>query len=698
MGRHALRRLNAVANELGSTGKADDLDLDLVELVLALDGGLGASVLDEVLRTLGSPHLLETAVDEHRVRVANGVVTPAARPDIASLKPSKSRAIHRAIADVLGSDGPLAHRRRRADHLVAATLLPDETVASELATLAAELRADDAIADAATKWQEAAALSPALSDRARRLREAGEALWLLSRTAEAGVVLLEAFAATDDVRLRADIAVILGQIELWTRGPRHALAVLVASADAVADVDPDRAATLLVHAVNTTVISLDVEAGLRFARRACDLAAAGSGAVSPAAQVALAVALAFHGETQESVALIGPLEEIAWSLLGADADAIPELEHLMNVLGLLATMTERWDRGEAYLERVVFRAKSAGSRSMLAASAAILAELRFRSGRFQEAADLLQKDVFGTYTDVRRVIEGEPGGRVPIPDAVLRVWLTGVALRNEAVTGSIDTLPLVRARALTTLAEAEQLDASMPVVFLLYALALCSMAVGDYADAAQHLDRIASIAAAGDVHEPGMAWWQVDHIESLYRSGRKHEAHSALEKLAADVELTDRRSGIAALARSRVLMATDLVEADAAAASSIEGWMALPAPFEVARTLLVRGGKRLDLGDPAGAIRDAEEAAALLERLGAQPWIARAHDLAVTAMAAGDPLSALTEAELRVVKAVIAGMRNREVAELLVVSERTVESHLQRIYRKLGVASRMQLAALGRRD
>jgi DNA-binding CsgD family transcriptional regulator len=673
-------------------------DHHLVEIIVALERDLEASLVDSVLRALKRPGLLDAAVDDGRVTVTNGVVRPTADADPSSLKPSHRRAIHLAIADVLTPDGPLAQRRRRADHLAAATLLPDEAVACELATLAGELRADDAIEDAARQWQQAAALSPALGDRARRLREAGEALWLLSRSDEAGVVLLEAFAATDDVRLRADIAVILGQIELWIRGPRHALAVLVPSADAVADVDPDRAATLLVHAANATVISLDVEAGLRFARRAGELADAGTGSVKPAAQVALAVALTFHGESDEAVALLGPLEEVAWALLGADTDAIPELEHLLNVLGLLATMTERWDRGEAYLERVVFRAKSAGSRSMLAASATLLAELRFRSGRFREAVELLQADAFGAYAVSSRHAEGEMDVRPHVPDAVIRLWLTGVALRNEAVTSSVDSLPNVRERAEATLAEAEQLDASTPVAFLLYAVALASMATAEYADAARHLDRIASITGAGDVHEPGVVWWQVDHIESLYRSGRKHEAHAAFDRLAADVERTGRRSGVAALARSRILMATDLAEAEAVAASAIEGWMSLPAPFEVARTLLVRGGKRLELGDPAGAIRDAEEAAALLERLGAQPWIARAHDLAVTALAAGDPMSVLTEAELRVVKAVIAGMRNREVAELLVVSERTVESHLQRIYRKLGVASRTQLAALGRRD
>jgi DNA-binding CsgD family transcriptional regulator len=52
----------------------------------------------------------------------------------------------------------------------------------------------------------------------------------------------------------------------------------------------------------------------------------------------------------------------------------------------------------------------------------------------------------------------------------------------------------------------------------------------------------------------------------------------------------------------------------------------------------------------------------------------------------------LTPAERRVAVLVAAGQTNREVAAALFLSERTVESHLTRVYTKLGVRSRTELA------
>ena len=61
-----------------------------------------------------------------------------------------------------------------------------------------------------------------------------------------------------------------------------------------------------------------------------------------------------------------------------------------------------------------------------------------------------------------------------------------------------------------------------------------------------------------------------------------------------------------------------------------------------------------------------------------------------------DPLAELTRAERQVAELVRRGMTNQEIADDLVVSRRTVESHLSRIFRKLDLRSRTQLATIGR--
>lgn len=61
---------------------------------------------------------------------------------------------------------------------------------------------------------------------------------------------------------------------------------------------------------------------------------------------------------------------------------------------------------------------------------------------------------------------------------------------------------------------------------------------------------------------------------------------------------------------------------------------------------------------------------------------------------AGDPWHALTKSELRIVTHVVAGLTNREIAALLVVSRHTVDAHLKHIYIKLGIHTRVELTVL----
>jgi DNA-binding CsgD family transcriptional regulator len=85
----------------------------------------------------------------------------------------------------------------------------------------------------------------------------------------------------------------------------------------------------------------------------------------------------------------------------------------------------------------------------------------------------------------------------------------------------------------------------------------------------------------------------------------------------------------------------------------------------------------LALARSAGAGRLAVRAAALLDAAGGRPRRA-------------DP-SGLTPAELRVAELAVDGLTNREIAEELVVTLKTVETHLRSVYRKLGIRSRAQL-------
>ncbi|MDW5596213.1 helix-turn-helix transcriptional regulator, partial [Conexibacter stalactiti] len=90
----------------------------------------------------------------------------------------------------------------------------------------------------------------------------------------------------------------------------------------------------------------------------------------------------------------------------------------------------------------------------------------------------------------------------------------------------------------------------------------------------------------------------------------------------------------------------------------------------------------------------------VLERLGAEPWARRARsELRATGGRAAEPAAAtpveeLTPHELQVALLVAGGRTNREVGAALFLSAKTIEHHLSAIYRKLGLRSRTQLAAM----
>ncbi len=90
----------------------------------------------------------------------------------------------------------------------------------------------------------------------------------------------------------------------------------------------------------------------------------------------------------------------------------------------------------------------------------------------------------------------------------------------------------------------------------------------------------------------------------------------------------------------------------------------------------------------SGALRDADAAAKELRRLG------RRRPRRSRAVAGGTATPGLSPREQEVASLVAAGKRNRDVATALFVTEKTVESHLARIYDKLGIRSRAALAAM----
>ena len=221
-------------------------------------------------------------------------------------------------------------------------------------------------------------------------------------------------------------------------------------------------------------------------------------------------------------------------------------------------------------------------------------------------------------------------------------------------------------------------------------LALLRLAQGRVAAAAVAIRRVAEAASDPLVRArllPAL-------IEVALAAGRSEEAEEAcreLEAIAAGLG-----HGVPEAMAARTRGAVLLAAGEAAAALSplrhaLEGWLAVPAPYEAARARVLIGQACRALGDTEGAELELAAARRTFEELGARPDIARV-DAIGTGRRRDDP-RALTTREAQVLRLVAEGRTNRGIAADLGLSERTVERHLGNIFTKLDLPNRAAATA-----
>lgn len=237
----------------------------------------------------------------------------------------------------------------------------------------------------------------------------------------------------------------------------------------------------------------------------------------------------------------------------------------------------------------------------------------------------------------------------------------------------------------------------------LWVLGAVQLHTGEVAGAVASLTAVAEAQRHVPTADPGMFRWQPDAVEAFTCAGRLDLARELLERVrpvagppGADSgpgSALDRAHGIL-LARTGAAEEASGVLHGAAAAF---GRMGLP--LEQARTLLALGRVERARRRQAAARSAWEAARAVFEETGARPWQELTRELLERA---GGPASAagpapgpgrLTESEARLADLICQGATNQQAAQHMFISVKTVEGMLSRVYRKLGVRSRTQLAA-----
>ena len=222
-------------------------------------------------------------------------------------------------------------------------------------------------------------------------------------------------------------------------------------------------------------------------------------------------------------------------------------------------------------------------------------------------------------------------------------------------------------------------------------LALLRLAEGRVDDATAAIRRVAA-----DTENDTMRRSQVlaAYVEIVLAAGDVDAARTKaneLMEIAADIDAPYLR----AVATS-ALGAVQLADGDPRAASDSLGaacasWHELGAPYEAARVRLLMARAWMQLNDHDTAKMERDAARRVFEQLGAVPALAMADELADSPRPSAP--AGLTPREVHVLRLVATGATNRDVADQLVISEKTVARHLSNIFTKLGVTSRAAATA-----
>ena len=187
-----------------------------------------------------------------------------------------------------------------------------------------------------------------------------------------------------------------------------------------------------------------------------------------------------------------------------------------------------------------------------------------------------------------------------------------------------------------------------------------------------------------------MSWWRAEQAEALLELGLVDDAEARIDAWEEAARRLDRAWPLAEAVRCRGLVAAargDVDEAIALLEQAVEDSNG----FGRGRALLALGVARRRARQKRPAREAIEAACATFEEIGAAGWAERARD-ELGRIGGRTRLEGLTPAERRVADLVAAGRTNAEVAASLFLAERTVASHLTRVYSKLGVRSRTELS------
>lgn len=579
------------------------------------------------------------------------------------------RVVHRGLADAL--DDP----DERALHLGRGTEERSEDVALELEAASTRVDARGAPEMAAALAERAAALTPELevAARTRRLLRAAD-LYAAAGEGQAHVYpllgeLADSLApGPDRARVFVRIGWLGAQIDSIS-GPEAIEYQERALAEA--EGDPDVAVSANAVLARMRGLGGDYRAALRHA----ELAVAASGGVEPNGMFPspfgeLGIARFYSGLGLDEDLFARGIELESASGVVAEPYQSPKLQ-----LAKALLCTGEFARARVLLHELLALSAELERVRSIAGCMLQLADLETRAGNLAQAEAHAAE-----FVSLDRQLRGDLGDE----------WYPSGAVAMHL--GRTDDARRIL-RAGTEYSRA--IRSTTWLAHHLWALGHLELAAGNLAEAKATLSQLPEL-----LRDTGLGEWSVhpfhpDLIETLVGLGELDEAADLTAELEEYGRRLDRPWGLATAARSAALIASargEVEEAHEAATRALVEHERLDWPLERGRSLLVTGGILRRLGRRRDAAALLSQAKSIFDALRNPLWSTRAEAEQRRLGGRRGASDQLTPTETRVAELAGQGLRNAEIAAQLYVTPKTVEATLSRVYRKLGVRSRTELA------
>ena len=579
---------------------------------------------------------------------------------------NERREVHRALAE---ATDPESDPDRRVWHRAQAAATPDEEVAAELERSAGRAQARGGLAAAAAFLERAVALTPEPSRRAQRALAAAQTKF------EAGILddalelleTAESDAAVDDLlRARADL--LRAQIAFASRRGSDAPQLLLEAARRLEPLDVDLARETYLDTLSAAMFAGGLAtpgAGVLEVAQAARAAPQGPRPPRVADLLLDGLATLFTEGYRPAV----PILRAAQTAFGTDMSAAEQLRWLWlaAISCVLLWDDERW---ETLSERHVQLARETGALGELPLALSMRVYVHLFAGELTTAASLVEQ--------IQAATEATGSDLAPYGAVGL------AALRGREV----QAVALIEASR----ADLTQRGEGIGIRILDWAEAVLYNGLGRYEQACAAALRITEHPA----DRGSSNWWMLELIEAAVGAGTPELAADAHRRLLEMTQASGTDWVLGLAARSRAVL-TDGDAAESLYREAIERLGRTRLRPELARAHLLYGEwlrRRRRRLDARAELRSAHE---MFTGFGMEAFAERARvELAATGEHVRNPivdtLDQLTPQETQIARLAAQGETNREIAARLFISASTVEYHLRKAFRKLGVKSRTQLA------